>query len=111
MPSPLRTFNAAALTSAPGLNATALAADSATYDGRKLTGILVKIGPVVTRDTPHGFKRVRLATFTIPKTVLKTEPASKKLMTYSGVSYEIERVGGAAETDPAWIVKCSAAVK
>lgn len=110
MPSLLRAFNARAL-SGPGLSLIGVAGASVIYGGRPLRGVIAAIGDTVPRDTFEGVKMVRLAQFTIPKTVLKTAPLVKHLITYDGVVYEIERISGASETEPAWVLKCSAAVK
>lgn len=106
----LRKFNERALTG-PGLSLIAVAGDTAVYDGRTLSGITVTIGNTSIQDTMSGARKVRRASFTIPKTVLTTAPEIKKIMKYDGLSYEVDSVSGGSSTEPAWIIQCSAAVK
>lgn len=67
----------------------------------------VILGAVQHRmDTATGlWHRVQPLTATVLKSLLRTAPAKRSVLTYAGVDYQVDDVAGQNDADVAWLIK------
>jgi hypothetical protein len=57
-------------------------------------------------DTVTGlWQRVQPLNATVLKSLLRTAPAKRSVLTYAGVDYQVDDVAGQNDADVAWLIK------
>lgn len=74
--------------------------------GGKRYAAAVELGSVQFMPTDGGSARGQPLTARVLKSLLKSPPAQKSLVTHDGVEFKVQEIGGRNATDVAWVLRC-----